>query len=172
MSTIHIHQTMSLTPEQYIAGLTDFGPGREKVFSKSADGYLKVHSVGPTEADVTEGSGGVWERLHYDWSNPTASSSTPPIPHVEQLVGLTTSSSNCRVEDRRGRHDHPPGQKRQGKTARAGPRDSRKERPRQGVRQQHQGDRGQRRGRLTTHLEPRILMGALGSVVGGSMRAR
>ena len=70
MSTIHIHQTMSLTPEQYIAGLTDFGPGREKVFSKSADGYLKVHSVGPTEADVTEGSGGVWERLHYDWSNP------------------------------------------------------------------------------------------------------
>ena len=70
MSTIHIHRTMSLTPEQYIAGLTDFGPGREKVFSKSADGYLKVHSIGPTEADVTEGSGGVWERLHYDWSNP------------------------------------------------------------------------------------------------------
>ena len=24
----------------------------------------------PTQADVTEGSGGVWERLHYDWSNP------------------------------------------------------------------------------------------------------
>ena len=71
MSTIHIHQTMSLTPEQYVAGLTDFGPGREKVFSKSADGYLKVHSVGQTEADVTEGSGGVWERLHYDWSNPS-----------------------------------------------------------------------------------------------------
>ena len=70
MSTIHIHQTMSLTPAQYIAGLTDFGPGRSKVFSKSADDYLKVHSVGPTEADVTEGSGGVWERLHYDWSNP------------------------------------------------------------------------------------------------------
>ena len=23
-----------------------------------------------TEADVTEGSGGVWERLHYDWSDP------------------------------------------------------------------------------------------------------
>ena len=31
---------------------------------------LKVHSLGPTEADVTEGSGGVWERLHYDWSDP------------------------------------------------------------------------------------------------------
>jgi hypothetical protein len=24
----------------------------------------------PTEADVTEGSGGVWEREHYDWSDP------------------------------------------------------------------------------------------------------
>src|SRR3954465_10183862 len=70
MSTIHVHQNMALTPEQYIAGLTDFGPGRSEVFSKSADDYLKVHSVGATEADVTEGSGGVWERLHYDWSDP------------------------------------------------------------------------------------------------------
>lgn len=70
MSTIHFHQTTRLTPQQYIAGLTDFSPGRAKVFSKSADDYLKVHSVGPTQADVTEGSGGVWERLQYDWSNP------------------------------------------------------------------------------------------------------
>jgi hypothetical protein len=70
MSTIHFDQTTTLTPEQYIAGLTDFGPGRSKVFSKSADDYLKVHSVGPAEADVTEGSGGVWERLQYDWSDP------------------------------------------------------------------------------------------------------
>jgi hypothetical protein len=29
-----------------------------------------VHSRGPTQADVTEGSSGIWERLHYDWSNP------------------------------------------------------------------------------------------------------
>jgi hypothetical protein len=53
---------MALTPEQYVAGLTDFGPGRSKIFSKSADDYLKVHSVGATEADVTEGSGGVQSR--------------------------------------------------------------------------------------------------------------
>ncbi len=81
MSKINTHELTSLTPEQYIAGLTDFGPGRAKVFSKSADDYLKVHSVGPTEADVTEGSGGVWERLHYDWSNP-------------ERVVLTTTDSN------------------------------------------------------------------------------
>jgi hypothetical protein len=28
MSTIQLHQTTTLTPEQYIGGLTDFGPGR------------------------------------------------------------------------------------------------------------------------------------------------
>jgi hypothetical protein len=78
---IHFHQATVLTPEQYIAGLTDFGPGRSKLFGNSAGEYLKVHHLGRTEADVTEGSGGIWERLHYDWSNPN---------HVV----LTTTDSN------------------------------------------------------------------------------
>ena len=70
MSTSHLHQTTPLTPEQYIAGLTDFGPGRSNLFGNSADEYLKVHHLGRAQADVTEGSGGVWELLHYDWSDP------------------------------------------------------------------------------------------------------
>ena len=70
MSTIRFHVTTTSTPEQFIAGLTDFGPGRSKIFPNSADGYLKVHDQGPSQADVTEGSKGIWERLHYDWSNP------------------------------------------------------------------------------------------------------
>jgi hypothetical protein len=70
MATLHFNQTTTSTPEQFIAGLTDFGPGRSELFRNSADGYLKVHSRGAREADVTEGSGGVWERLHYDWSDP------------------------------------------------------------------------------------------------------
>ncbi|HZV87522.1 MAG TPA: hypothetical protein VFF95_08255 [Candidatus Binatus sp.] len=81
MPTIHLHQTTTSTPEQYVAGLTDFGPGRSKLFGNSADEYLKVHHVGQSEADVTEGSGGIWERLHYDWSDPN---------HVV----LTTTDSN------------------------------------------------------------------------------
>ena len=81
MSTIHLHQTTNLTPAQYIAGLTDFGPGRAKLFPNSADEYLTVHQQSRTEADVTEGSGGVWERLHYDWSDPNR-------------VVLTTTDSN------------------------------------------------------------------------------
>jgi hypothetical protein len=67
---IHIHETTTLTPQQYIAGLTDFGPGRAKLFGNSADEYMKVHRRGISDADVTEGSGGIWERLHYDWSDP------------------------------------------------------------------------------------------------------
>src|SRR5215813_11880776 len=70
MATIHLHETTRLTPEQYIAGLTDFGPGRGKLFGNSTDEYMKVHSRGATDADVTEGSSGIWERLHYDWSDP------------------------------------------------------------------------------------------------------
>ncbi|OKO82696.1 hypothetical protein [Bradyrhizobium sp. NAS96.2] len=70
MSTIRLHRTTSLTPEQYVAGLTDFGPGRSKLFGNSADAYLKVHDRGRSDADVTEGSGGIWERLYYDWSDP------------------------------------------------------------------------------------------------------
>lgn len=33
MSTIHLHRATRLTPEQYIAGLTDFGPGRSKLLA-------------------------------------------------------------------------------------------------------------------------------------------
>jgi hypothetical protein len=71
MPTLHFHQTTTSTPEQFLASLIDFGPGRSKIFGNSADDFLKVHHRGATDADVTEGSGGVWERLHYDWSDPT-----------------------------------------------------------------------------------------------------
>jgi hypothetical protein len=70
MSTIHLHRATTATPEQYVAGLTDFGPGRSKLFGNSSDAYLKVHHRSGSHADVTEGSGGIWERLHYDWSDP------------------------------------------------------------------------------------------------------
>ena len=47
MSTIHFHETTTATPEQFVAGLTDFGPGRSELFGNSADEYLKVHDHGP-----------------------------------------------------------------------------------------------------------------------------
>ncbi len=72
MSTITMKQTTTATPEQYIAGLTDFGPGRSQLFPNSGDAELTVHHLNADEgwADVTEGGGGTWERLHYDWTDP------------------------------------------------------------------------------------------------------
>ena len=81
MSTIHFKQTTTATPEQYIAALTDFGPGRSKLFGNSSDDDLKVHSESANHADVTEGSRGTWERLDYDWSTP------------DKLVAKTTDSN-------------------------------------------------------------------------------
>ena len=46
MSTLHFHQTTTSTPEQFLAALIDFGPGRSKIFGDSADDYLKVHHRG------------------------------------------------------------------------------------------------------------------------------
>ena len=81
MTTIHFTEVTTLTPAQFVAGLTDFGPGRADVFANSHDDELEVHSQRPGYADVTEGSGGVWERLSYDWSDP-------------HHVVLTTTDSN------------------------------------------------------------------------------
>jgi hypothetical protein len=70
MATIRFTQSTTATPEQFIAGLTDFGPGRGEIFGNSTDDYLKVHDQSPGHADVTEGSNGIWERLSYDWTDP------------------------------------------------------------------------------------------------------
>lgn len=81
MSTIHFTEISTATPEQLLAGITDFGPGRQELFANSSDAGLQVHATGPDWADVTEGGGGVWERLRYDWSNP-------------RRIVMTTTDSN------------------------------------------------------------------------------
>ncbi len=81
MATIRFTERTSATPEQFVACLTDFSPGRRELFPNSADESLRVHAEGDGHADVTEGSGGIWERLHYDWSDP-------------HRVVMTTTDSN------------------------------------------------------------------------------
>jgi hypothetical protein len=81
MHTIEFHKTTRATPEQLLAAIVDFGPGRGKVFPLSSDNYLKVHDRGSNHADVTEGNPKIWERLHYDWSEPNR-------------VVMTTTDSN------------------------------------------------------------------------------
>jgi hypothetical protein len=81
MTVLTFSRTTSATPEQFLAALTDFGPGRSEIFPNSADGFLSVHEQGDDFADVTEGSRGIWERLRYDWSDPNR-------------IVLTTTDSN------------------------------------------------------------------------------
>jgi hypothetical protein len=81
MPTIHLTTTTTATPEQFIAAVTDFGPGRSKIFGNTEDSQLVVHDSGPDWADVTEGKGPVWERLRYDWSEPNR-------------IRMTTTDSN------------------------------------------------------------------------------
>jgi hypothetical protein len=56
MSTIHLHQTTNAMPQQFVAGLPDFGPGRSKLFGNSADDFLKVHST--TNSNMWGGASG------------------------------------------------------------------------------------------------------------------
>jgi hypothetical protein len=125
MSTIYFDEMTTATPEQFIAGLTDFGPGRAKLFPNSADSYLAVHHLGAHEADVTEGSGGVWERLHYDW-----------------CIGLQLHlEATGQRNDRRRRRHRPRGQKLQGTGSFAPAGDRRQALVAKGIRSQRQGHR-------------------------------
>lgn len=67
-------EVTSTTPaEVVLAALTDFSPRRPELWPNLSPKLYQVHSVGQTEAEVTEGTavlGGVWERTRYDWSEP------------------------------------------------------------------------------------------------------
>jgi hypothetical protein len=72
MSHVEVTATGHFPPPVFVAALTDFGPGRSKIWGNSSEGHLAVHDRGDTWADVTEGTdvGGIWQRYRYDWSTP------------------------------------------------------------------------------------------------------
>lgn len=75
MGRVHVHAHGDFPPERFVAALTDFGPGRSKIWGNNDEGRLTVHDRGDTWADVTEGSpaaGAIWQRTRYDWSAPRA----------------------------------------------------------------------------------------------------
>ena len=72
MGRVEVSACAGFPPERFVAALTDFGPGRSKIWGNSSPGSFEVHEVGEHWAEVTEGtrSGGIWQRYHYDWSQP------------------------------------------------------------------------------------------------------
>jgi hypothetical protein len=47
MATIHLHGTTTSTPEQLLAALIDFGPGRSKVFRKARTNTSRCMTTAP-----------------------------------------------------------------------------------------------------------------------------
>jgi hypothetical protein len=71
--SLSIKVRTSISPEQFLVALTDFGSERGTIWGNSQSTHFILHSLESDTADVTEGSkvfGGVWERIHYDWSKP------------------------------------------------------------------------------------------------------
>ncbi|HET6439234.1 MAG TPA: SRPBCC family protein [Anaeromyxobacter sp.] len=68
----HVSTGMDTTvpPETVIGALTDFSEARLALWPNIDRKYYQVHQVAGTSAEVTEGSRGIWERTHYDWSQP------------------------------------------------------------------------------------------------------
>ena len=74
MATIKLHETTTATPEQVLAALVDFGPGRQRDLRPQRRRRPQGPLADAAHADVTEGSGGVWERLAT--TGPTLAGST------------------------------------------------------------------------------------------------
>ena len=73
MARVSGEVTTTTPPEVILGALTDFSPRRPELWPNLSPKLYQVHSVGQDEAEVTEGTavlGGVWERTHYDWSEP------------------------------------------------------------------------------------------------------
>ena len=73
MVTVRFSVDTPVAPEQVVGALIDFSPRRTELWPSLDPKYFTVHGQGDTWADVTEGSsagGGIWERSHYEWSEP------------------------------------------------------------------------------------------------------
>ena len=73
MAWIQYEADGPVPPDRFIAALTDFSDRRPDLWPGLDVKLFKVHQLGDTWAEVTEGTdvlGGVWARERYDWSQP------------------------------------------------------------------------------------------------------
>jgi len=86
----HTHWQLDtqLTAEVVRAALVDFSPRREVIWKETCDPTVyRVHAVGHTWAEVTEGVSYAWSRERYDWSVPEAVTLTQLAANVAEPVG-------------------------------------------------------------------------------------
>src|SRR2546423_3844985 len=106
MARVRYDADGALTPQRFIAALTDFSDRRPAMWPGLSARLYRAHEVGGTWAEATEGSdvlGGIWARERYDWSTP----GVVTIGIVESpffRTGTTTTwrvsptASGCHVE--------------------------------------------------------------------------
>jgi hypothetical protein len=70
MAHVSADADTTVPAQTVLDAFTDFSEGRVALWPNIDRKYYEVHDVGRTSAEVTEGSRGVWERTHYDWSQP------------------------------------------------------------------------------------------------------
>jgi hypothetical protein len=73
VAKLHYEADGDVSPEAFVAALTDFSERRPELWPNLSASLYRVHTTGPTWAEVTEGTdvlGGVWARERYDWSTP------------------------------------------------------------------------------------------------------
>ncbi|MQB01343.1 MAG: hypothetical protein GEU78_13795 [Actinobacteria bacterium] len=74
MPTVHVVDESPVPAEEVLLAARDFSERRADLWPDVHVAYLEVHETGDDFATVTEGNpwpiGYVWERLHYDWSQP------------------------------------------------------------------------------------------------------
>jgi hypothetical protein len=70
MAYVSVDRDSTVPTEAVVGALTDFSERRLELWPNIDRKYYKVHQLSDMSADVTEGSRGVWERTHYDWSEP------------------------------------------------------------------------------------------------------
>jgi Polyketide cyclase / dehydrase and lipid transport len=67
MATTRFTVHTSLSPDEVMAVITDFGPDRARWWPNVDEAHFTVHDQGPGWAEVTEGTGMAWERERYEW---------------------------------------------------------------------------------------------------------
>jgi hypothetical protein len=76
MPRLLVREHSDWSPEVVLTAARDFSDKRAERWPDVHVEYLQVHEIGDDYAEVTEGNpwpiGYVWERLHYDWSDPQA----------------------------------------------------------------------------------------------------
>jgi hypothetical protein len=64
-TTFTVHT--SLSPNEVMDLMTDFGPSRVQNWPNIDEAHFEVHETGPDWAEVTEGTSMGWERERYSW---------------------------------------------------------------------------------------------------------